>query len=52
MAIFAYGDPSNSEKRAFIYNSIVNDKISRFLWSYIKDCDLNRLKDVAQKKRR
>ena len=49
MAIFAYGDPSSSEKRAFIYNSIVNDKISRFLWSYIKDCDLNRLKDVAQK---
>lgn len=49
MAIFAYGDPSSSEKRAFIYDSIVNEKISRFLWSYIKNCDLNRLKDVAQK---
>lgn len=49
MAIYAYGNPDPEERygnRQFVYNSLVNDKISRFLWSWYHDCDLNRLKNV------
>lgn len=45
MAIYAYGTPGDNAK-PFIYNSLVNDQISRFLWSWFHDCNLNRLKNV------
>ena len=51
MAIYAYGDPDPENrfgKRKFIYDSLVNDKISRFLWSWYHDCDLNRLAKLSQ----
>ena len=45
MAIYAYGSPHDAIK-PFIYDSLVNQNISRFLWSYFDNCDLNRLKNV------
>ena len=45
MVIYAYGSPGDDIK-PFIYDSLVNQKISRFLWSWYHDCDLNRLKNV------
>lgn len=45
MAIYAYGSPGDDIK-PFIYDSLVNQNISRFLWSWYHDCDLNRLKKV------
>ena len=45
MAIYAYGSPGDDIK-PFIYDSLVNQNISRFLWSRYHDCDLNRLKKV------
>ena len=47
MAIYAYGSPGDDIK-PFIYDSLVNQNISRFLWSWYHDCDLNRLKNVPQ----
>ena len=46
MAIYAYGSPHDDIK-PFIYDSLVKQKISRFLWSWYHDCNLNRLKDVS-----
>ena len=47
MAIYAYGDPQDGARK-FVYDSLVNDKISRFLWSWYHDCDLNRLARVPR----
>ena len=44
MAIYAYGEPKGNQQ--FVYDSLVNQNISRFLWSWYHDCDLNRLKNV------
>lgn len=30
----------------YVYDSLVNEKISRYLWSWFDNCDLNRLKNV------
>ena len=44
MAIYAYGEPKGNQQ--FVYDSLVNQNISRFLWSWFDNCDLNRLKNV------
>ena len=44
MSIYAYGEPKGNQQ--FVYDSLVNQNISRFLWSYFDNCDLKRLKDV------
>lgn len=49
MAIYAYGTPG-PEGTPFIYESLIKEKISRFLWSYFHDCDLNRLKNLPWNK--
>lgn len=46
MAVYAYGTPEN-EAIPFVYESLTNEKISRFLWSYFDNCDLNRLKNLS-----
>lgn len=46
MAVYAYGEPDSVNDKQFIYDSLVNQKISRFLWSWFHDCDLNRLKNI------
>ena len=43
--IFAYGEP-DAEAKKFIIDSLRGEKISRFLYSYIDDCDLNRLAKI------
>ena len=48
MAIYAYGEPEGNQK--FIYNSLVNQKISRYLYSWFDNCDLNRLQDSAERR--
>ncbi|MBQ3726352.1 MAG: restriction endonuclease [Selenomonadaceae bacterium] len=51
MAVYAYGDPDpegRSGNRKFVYDSLVNDKISRFLWSWYHDSNLNRLKNIPR----
>ena len=45
MAIYAYGSP-HDDIEPFIYDSLVNQKNSRFLWSWFHDCNLNRLRNV------
>lgn len=45
-AIYAYGTPDNQKDIDFIYESLTKHKVSRFLWSYFDNCDLNRLKDA------
>ena len=45
MAVYKYGDPESKNtggNRKFVYDSLVNDKISRFLWSYYPNCDLHK----------
>ena len=44
MAIYAYGEPKGNQQ--FVYDSLVSQNISRFLWSWYHDCNLNRLKDI------
>ena len=39
MAIYAYGKPGD-EGKSFVYDSLINQKISRFLWSWFHDCNL------------
>lgn len=46
MAIYAYGEPRGNQQ--FISASLVNEKISRFLWSWFDNCDLNRLRNVPE----
>lgn len=52
MAIYAYGKPYNNDEQPnlkrikFIYDSLVKDGISRFLYSWYDNCDLNRLKNL------
>lgn len=48
-AIYAYGTPSDPKDINFIYESLTKHNISRFLWSYFDNCDLNRLKDIKWK---
>ena len=48
-AIYAYGTPNDPKDIDFIYESLTKHNISRFLWSYFDNCDLNRLKDVKWK---
>ena len=51
MAIYAYGDPDPDNKngnRKFVYDSLVNDKISRFLYSWYPNCDLRRLAKLSR----
>ena len=43
--IMAYGEP-DAEAKKFIIDSLLNEKISRFLYSYIYNCDLNRLAKI------
>ncbi|MBR4903416.1 MAG: restriction endonuclease [Selenomonadaceae bacterium] len=45
MAIYAYGAPHDEGKK-YVYESLVNEKISRYLWSWFDNCDLNRLKNI------
>lgn len=47
MAIYAYGAPHDEAKK-FVYDSLVNQNISRFLWSWFDNCDLNRLRNVPE----
>ena len=47
MAFYAYGDPQEGA-RQFVYDSLVNDKISRYLWSWYPNCDLNRLAKLSR----
>ena len=46
--VYAYNKPAD-ELIPFIYDSLTKDHISRYLYSYIPNCDLNRLKDVKWK---
>lgn len=49
MAVYAYGNPDPEERwgtKKFVYDSLVNQNISRFMWSWFDNCDLNRLKNV------
>ena len=48
MAVYAYGEPEGNQK--FIYNSLVNQKISRYLYSWFDNCDLNRLYGLPENK--
>ena len=43
--IFAYGEPDDAAKK-FITDSLHNEMISRFLWSWYHDCNLNRLAKI------
>lgn len=47
--VYAYNKPAD-ELIPFIYDSLTKDHISRYLYSYIPNCDLNRLKDVPWQK--
>lgn len=44
--IMAYGEPDSQQEKEFIIDSLRNEKISRFLYSYIDNCDLNRLAKI------
>ena len=46
MAIYAYGEPTGNQQ--FVYDSLVKDDISRFLYSWFDNCDLNRLRNVPE----
>ena len=46
MAIYAYGEPEGSQK--FVYDSLVKDGVSRYLYSRFDNCDLNRLRNVPE----
>ncbi len=46
--VYAYNKPDD-ELIPFIYDSLTKDHISRYLYSYIPNCDLNRLKVVNWK---
>lgn len=48
MALYAYGTPSKAEHVKFVYDSLMDAEkpLSRFLYSWFSDCDLNRLKNV------
>ncbi len=48
MAIYAYGEPKGNQQ--FVYNSLVKDKVSRFLWNWFDNCDLNRLKNPEERR--
>lgn len=53
MAVYKYGDPDPENQwgnRKFAYDSLINDKISRFFWSWFDDCDLHRLKNIPPEK--
>ena len=41
MAIYVFGGPQDEGLAKFAYDSLVNDGISRFFWSYDKGFDLN-----------
>ena len=41
MAIYVFGDPQDEGLAKFAYDSLVNDGISRFFWSYNEGIDLN-----------
>ena len=43
--VYAYNKPDD-EIIPFIYDSLMKDNISRYLYSYIPNCDLNRLKNL------
>ena len=47
MAKYAYGTP-REDSREFVYKSLTDEQnpVSRFLWSYFPNCDLNRLKTL------
>lgn len=47
--VYAYNKPDD-EVIPFIYDSLTKDHISRYLYSNIPNCDLNRLKDVTWQK--
>ena len=47
--VYAYNKPAD-ELIPFIYDSLTKNHISRYLYSYIPNCDLNRLKDVTWQK--
>ena len=49
MAIYAFGTPEQ-EAIPIIYESLTKNHISRFLWSYFDNCDLNRLKNLDWQK--
>ena len=46
MAIYAYGEPKGNQQ--FVYDSLVKDGISRFLWSWYHDSNLKRLRNVPR----
>ena len=46
-AIYAYGTPSDKQSIEFVYKSLTEDHISRFLWSYRDDCDLRVLNRMS-----
>ena len=53
MAVYKYGDPDPENKwgnRKYAYDSLVNEGISRFFWSWFDNCDLHRLKNVPREK--
>ncbi len=43
--VYAYNKPDD-ELIPFVYDSLTKDHISRYLYSCIPNCDLNRLKDI------
>ena len=46
MAVYAYGEPKGNQQ--FVYDSLVKDGISRFLWSWYHDSNLKRLRSVPR----
>ena len=53
MAVYKYGEPAPNNERGnkkFIYDSLIKDGISRFLWSYYPNCDLNRIASLSREK--
>lgn len=46
-AIYAYGTPSDKKSVDFVYRSLVEEHVSRFLWSYCDDCDLRVLNKMS-----
>ncbi len=44
--VYAFNKPGD-EIIPFVYDSLTKDHISRYMYSWIPDCDLNRLKDVS-----
>ncbi len=49
MTIYVFNDSQDDNLRKFAYESLVNDGVSRFFWSYKETFDLHVLADKASK---